>query len=143
MPDKFEALIPEGMWVMKPERSKRLVPGTHTLWIVKNDGRALIFASVETDIAGEVKLTSWQGDYDGPAVEVVGSGMMASLSAPAPREMLITGEIPGMGVFSEHCIWSPESNTLVCRGRVETPDGLVEYLDADAHSLNWLGHSDR
>lgn len=129
MTGKSEHLIPEGLWVMIPERSKRLVPGTHTLWIVKNDGKVLMFASVETDVVGAVKFTSWQGEYDGPPVEVIGSGMMASLTAPAAGQMLITGEIPEMGPFSEHCIWSPESNTLVCRGRVETPDGQIEYLD--------------
>lgn len=129
MSNVVDRLIPEGIWIMKPERSRRLVPGTHTLWIVKNDGRQLAFSSVETDMEGTMKLTSWQGDYDGPPVEVLGSGMMASLTAPAPGEMLITGDIPGMGAFSEHCVLSEDGQNLVCTGRVVTPDGPLEYID--------------
>jgi len=129
------ALIPEGLWVMNPERSKRLIPGTHTLWIVRNDGEQLAFASVETDQSGAVKLTSWQGSYDGPPVEVVGSGMMARVTAPAPGEMLITGEIPGMGDFSEHCVLHDDARRLRCTGRIETADGVLDYVDDfDWHS---------
>jgi len=124
-----ERLIPEGLWVMNPERSQRLVPGTHTLWIVKNDGKALIFASVETDAEEAVKLTSWDGEYDAGPVEVIGSGMMASIIAPAPGEMLITGDIPGMGAFSEHCVLSDDGSRLVCAGNIETPDGPITYCD--------------
>ena len=129
MSDTFERQIPEGLWVMDPSRSDRLVPGTHTLWIVKNDGKSLIFASVETDLAGEVKLTSWDGTYDGGPTEVIGSGMMASITAPAPGEMLITGEIPEMGSFSEHCRLSEDGSRLVCEGRIETADGPITYRD--------------
>lgn len=132
---KAERLIPEGIWVMNPARSQRLIPGTHTLWIVKNDGDEMIFASVETELSGAVKLTSWQGRYDGPPVEVIGSGMLAQVIAPAPGEMLITGDIPGMGAFSEHCVLIDEGPRLRCTGRIETADGTLEYVDDfDWHS---------
>ena len=122
-------IIPEGIWVMNPARSQRLVEGTHTLWIVRDDGSELIFASVETDTEGAIKLTSWQGSYDGPAAEVIGSGMMAQLTSPAPGEMLITGDIPGMGSFSEHCVLAADGKRLRCTGRIETGDGPVGYFD--------------
>lgn len=124
-----DRLIPEGLWVMNPARSQRLVPGSHTLWIVKNDGKTLIFASVETDEAAEVKLTTWDGTYDGGPVEVKGSGMMASITAPAPGEMLITGTVPDMGAFSEHCVLSEDGSRLVCTGNIETSDGPITYCD--------------
>lgn len=129
MNDASTKLIPEGLWVMNPARSQRLVPGTHSLWIVKNDGRALIFASVETDAAGTVKLTSWDGVYDGGPTEVVGSGMMASITAPAAGEMLITGTIPDMGDFSERCVLSADGMRLVCTGKIATADGPITYCD--------------
>lgn len=121
--------IPEGLWVVNQSRSNRLVPGMHTLWIVKDDGVELIFASVETDTAGAVKLTSWQGRYDGPAAEVVGSGMLARLTSPAPGEMMITGEIPGMGNFSEHCVVLEAGRRLRCIGRVDAAAGALDYVD--------------
>jgi len=129
MAARGQGIIPEGIWVMNPARSQRLVAGAHTLWIVKDDGVELIFASVETDSAGAIKLTSWQGRYDGPPAEVVGSGMMAQLTTPAPGEMLITGDIPGMGRFSEHCVLASDRKRLRCTGRIETGDGPVGYVD--------------
>lgn len=129
--------IPEGIWVMNPARSKRLVPGTHTLWIIKDDGIDLIFASVETDTAGTVKLTSWQGRYNGPPVEVIGSGMMAQVTSPGPHEMLITGDIPGMGRFTEHCLVTEQGKRLRCTGRIEAADGPLEYVD----DFDWFSAS--
>lgn len=129
MAARGQGIIPEGIWVMNPARSQRLVAGAHTLWIVKDDGVELIFASVETDSAGAIKLTSWQGRYDGPPAEVVGSGMMAQLTTPAPGEMLITGDIPGMGRFSEHCVLASDRKRLRCTGLIETVDGPVGYVD--------------
>lgn len=137
MDQKARRLIPEGIWVMNQARSQRLIPGTHTLWIVKNDGDEMIFASVETELSGTVKLTSWQGRYGGPPVEVIGSGMLAQVTAPEIGEMLITGDIPGMGAFSEHCVLLDDGQRLRCTGRIETPDGLLEYVDDfDWHSAS-------
>lgn len=137
MDQKARRLIPEGIWVMNQARSRRLIPGTHTLWIVRNDGEEMIFASVETELTGAVKLTSWQGRYDGPPVEVIGSGMLARVTAPDIGEMLITGDIPGLGAFSEHCVLLDDGVRLRCTGRIETPDGVLEYIDDfDWHSTS-------
>ena len=135
MTDQTNRLIPEGLWLMNPARSQRLIPGTHTLWIVKNDGKTLIFASVETNDAGDLNLTSWQGEYDGPAAEVTGSGMMAKLTAPSPGEMLISGNIPDMGPFTEHCVLSEDGKRLRCTGTIAQPSGTIGYVD----DFDWVG----
>lgn len=122
-----KGIVPEGVWVLDQERSKKLVPCSHTLWVIKDDGEELTWVSVETGEDDVHKITSWTGYYDGEPSTVSGSGFVANLRALGPDEMETYGDIPEMGPFSEICKVDPSGKKMVCNGRVETKDGVITW----------------
>lgn len=128
--------IPEGIWVLNQARSRKLVPASHTLWIIKDDGRELIWSSAETTSAG-IQMTSYASTYDGPAVVVTGSGFLAHITSEAPGTLLTQGEVPGMGPFSEACRVVDGGRRMLCDGRVETTDGELTWFE----EFDWHGPS--
>lgn len=128
-------IVPEGIWVLDQKRSRKLLPSSHTLWVVKDDGVELTWVSIETDPDTDHRITSWTGRYGGEPSTVSGSGFVASLRALGPDEMETYGEIPEMGPFSEKCKVAPSGTSMVCNGRVETKDGVQTWLEVfDLHS---------
>ena len=85
------SIIREGLWVLNQARSKKLTPGTQTLWIVKDDGDHMIWVSVERDPNNRVRVSSWDGRYDGQPVEVIGTGMIAHVRPDGPGRVLNWG----------------------------------------------------
>ena len=128
-PRSKKGVVPEGVWVLDQERSKKLYPCSHTLWVIKDDGEELTWVSVETGTDNVHKITSWAGRYDGEPSTVSGSGFVASLRAHGPDEMETYGEIPDMGSYSERCKVDPSGTSMVCHGRVETKDGVQTRLE--------------
>lgn len=129
-PAAFSGNIPEGMWVLNQERSNKFMPGTHTLWIIKDDGHRLVWVSVETDPKGQnLKVTSWDGVYGGAATEVKGSGMMTVISSPGKGRMLNQGEIPGLGSYEEDCTIMNEGRRMRCEFTLHTGEGSKTYID--------------
>lgn len=128
--------IPEGVWVLNQETSRKLAPTSHTLWIVKDDGQRLVWVSVETTADGD-QLTTYANDYNAPPVAVAGSGFMASIASPEPGVMVTTGEVPGMGPFVETARVVEGGRRMLCDGRVETADGVLTWFEDFA----WTGPS--
>ena len=128
-------IVPEGIWVLDQARSQKLVPSSHTLWVVKDDGEELVWVSVETGEDGTDKITSWTGRYGGEPTTVTGSGFVAGLRALGPNTMETYGEIPDMGPFTERCEVDSSGTSMICNGQVETEDGVVTWLEVfDLHS---------
>ena len=128
------SIIREGLWVLNQARSKKLTPGTQTLWIVKDDGDHMIWVSVERDLNNMVRVSSWDGRYDGQPVEVIGTGMIARLTSAGPGRMRSYGDIPKLGKYSEDCVVSSGGKRMRCEGRVEMADGIKTYID----DFDWL-----
>lgn len=121
--------VPEGIWVLNQQRSKKLVPGAQTLWIVKDDGKQMAWVGIETDAQQKVKIHSWNGTYDGKPVAVVGTGMSTQLTSPAPGKIYNFGTIPGKGKYAEHCELLEAGKRLYCEGEVTTPKGVQKWID--------------
>lgn len=121
--------IPEGVWVLNQERSRKLEPTSHTLWIVKDDGERMAWVSIETTADAPVKITAWDGRYDGEPAVVSGSGFVARLTSDGPGTMRTYGEIPDMGPYFEACAVDETGRRLLCHGQVETPDGVLKWTE--------------
>lgn len=129
-PVSYSGNIPEGMWVLNQERSKKFMPGTHTLWIIKDDGNRLVWVSVETDPNGHnLRVTSWDGTYGGGPTEVKGSGMMTIISSPGKGRMLNQGNIPGLGSYKEDCTIMNEGKRMRCEFTLHTNKSANVYID--------------
>ena len=127
-------IIPEGIWILDEARSRKLTPGSVTLWIIRDDGQRLIWVVVETDEAGEISIKSFDGRYGGEPSVVRGSDFVVSLSSPAPRTARVDGEIPDMGPFSETDVVSEDRRQMRVDGTVETKDGPVSWHE----EFNWV-----
>lgn len=128
--------IPEGIWVLDQARSRKLTPTSHSLWIIRDDGTRLIWASVETTDAG-TQVTAYDNGYDaGPAV-VTGSGFVAQITSPRPGVLVTTGEVPGMGAFTETSNVLVDGKTMQCHGEVHTADGTLTWFE----HFDWTGPS--
>ena len=128
-PQPQKGIVPEGVWVLDQEQSQKLVPSSHTLWVIKDDGTELTWVSVETGADNVHKVTSWTGVYGGASSTVSGSGFVARLRALGPDEMETYGEIPEMGPFSERCKVDPSGKSMICHGKVETKDGVMTWRE--------------
>lgn len=124
---KNAGIVPEGIWILDQAASKKLEPVSHTLWVLRDDGKELSWVSVETGADGVHKITSWTGQYGGAPSVVSGNGFIASLRVLGPNEMESFGEAPGMGPYSERCKVASSGKQMVCDGRVETDDGELTW----------------
>lgn len=131
----MSGIVPEGVWLLDEARSRKLVPGSVTLWIVRDDGERLIWVAVEKASAGEISIKTFDGVYDGEPATVQGSGFVVSLRSPAPRTVRVDGEIPGMGPFSETDVVSEDGRQMRVSGEVQTADGVKTWYE----EFNWLG----
>lgn len=127
-------IIPEGIWILDEARSRKLVPGAVTLWIVHDDGERLIWVVVEKDGAGEISIKTFDGSYGGEPAIVHGSGFVVSLSSPGPRMARVDGEIPDMGPFSETDEVSEDGRQMRVNGEVQTAEGVKSWYE----EFNWL-----
>jgi hypothetical protein len=127
--------IPEGIWVLNQAQSRKLVPTSHTLWIVKDDGKRLAWVSIETTEDEPVKITSWDGEYDGDPVMVNGSGFVSRLTSDGPGTIHNFGDIEDMGPYFEKCAVDPSGIRMVCHGQVTTPDGILNWDEV----FEWTG----
>jgi hypothetical protein len=128
-------IIPEGIWVLDEARSRKLTPGTVTLWIIRDDGEQLVWVGVETNEAGEISIKTFDGRYGGEPTIVRGSEFVVSLSSPAPRTARVEGEIPNMGPFSETDVISEDGSQMRVNGEVHTADGVKSWYE----EFNWHG----
>lgn len=130
--------VPEGIWVLNEDRSRKLKPVSQTLWIIKDDGKQLAWVSVETDRQHQVKINSWNGFYEGEAVAATGHGFKARLTSTAPGTMRTYGEVPGVGPYEENCAVMAGGKRMVCNGFVTGADGKpqrwIEDFDWQASS---------
>lgn len=116
-------------------RSRKLTPGSVTLWIIRDDGERLVWVGVDTNQTGEISIKSFDGRYGGPPAVVSGSGFIVSLSSPAPRTVHVEGEIPGMGPFHETGIVSPDRLQMRVNGKVQASDEVKSWYE----EFNWCG----
>lgn len=130
-------IIPEGIWILDEARSRKLVPGGVTLWIIRDDGERLIWVAVEKSSEGGISIKTFDGAYGGEPAIVHGSGFVVSLSSPAPRTVRVEGEIPNMGPFSETDVVSADGRQMRVNGEVRT-DGEVQRWYEE---FNWQGPS--
>lgn len=121
--------IPEGVWVLNQERSRKFMPGDHALWIIKDDGHRLVWVSVEIDPQERVRVTSWDGIYDGEPMVVAGSGMKTTISSPEKGRMVNQGTIPEFGSYKESCTVMLEEKRMLCEFTLTTEEGSSTYID--------------
>lgn len=126
---RASAQLREGLWVLNQARSHKLNPGSQTLWIVKDDGDHVVWVSVERDPQGMVRISSWDGRYDGKPVEVIGTGMIAHLTSDGPGRLHNWGEIPKLGNYSEDCVVSAAGRRMRCAGKVDLGGKIQTYVD--------------
>src|SRR4051794_27818534 len=88
--------IPEGIWVLNQARSHKLQPSEQILWIVKDDGKELVWTSVETDAQKKITVSSWSGPYDAPPIAAAGTGALNQLTSRAPGVVRNYGEVPNV-----------------------------------------------
>lgn len=117
--------LPTGVWRLNRARSEQLTPTDQTLWIVKDDGKHLIWVLVITEPDGTVRLNTWDGPYDAEPRPVGGTPMLAQISSKAAGTLQSRGVIEGLGTFSEDCAVSPDRRRFTCRGEVTGADGAV------------------
>jgi hypothetical protein len=136
-PAALGGVVPTGLWVLNQQRSVELQPGKQVLWIVKDNGKHLVWVLVVTDPNGMAKVMSFDGAYDGPASTVVGTGMETSLHSPSPGRLHNEGQLPGVGPYSEDCEVQSGGRRFVCNGSVQAPDGVKRWHD----DFDWVGPS--
>ncbi|HEY2685781.1 MAG TPA: hypothetical protein VGI93_19880 [Steroidobacteraceae bacterium] len=129
--------IPPGVWRLNPERSQLLAPKTMTLWIIENGEQGLLWVAVETSPQGQTHVLTWRGRYGGPAAPVVGAGVEARLTCALNEGIRTEGEFAGLGTFVEFCTLESDGRRMVCRGEVQTNDGVRTYLE----DFDWQGAS--
>jgi hypothetical protein len=117
--------VPLGIWRQNPERSAPLEPGERILWIIKDDGKHLIWVVVLTTPQGEVRLNAWDGAYDAAPKPVFGTPMSAQITSPEAGVIRSRGSIEGMGPFSEEARVMDGGKRFVAHGQVTTADGRV------------------
>ena len=130
--------VPLGIWRQNAERSTPLEPGERILWIVKDDGRHLIWVVVSTTPGGEVRLNAWDGAYDAAPKPVFGTPMVAQITSPEPGVIRTRGAIEGMGPFSEEVRVMDGGTRFVAHGQVTTADGRVLSWTED---YDWIAPS--
>lgn len=128
-------VVPEGIWVLDEARSRKLTPGGVTLWIVRDDGKRLVWVAVETSPAGEISIKTFEGAYGGEPAVVQGSGFVVSLTSPDLRTVRVDGEIPEMGPFHEIDVVSEDGRQMYVNGEVQTADGVQSWYE----EFNWRG----
>ena len=128
-PSAGTSVIPQGIWVLNAARSSKLKPAEHVLWIVRDDGDQLAWVSIETEANGTITLSTWNGHYNGEAVDVTGTGMKAQIASSRIGEMVTSGLVPGLGEFIEHAHVVDDGKRLVCNGEVKTADGGLTYVE--------------
>ncbi|PEQ13605.1 hypothetical protein B2G71_04540 [Novosphingobium sp. PC22D] len=130
-------IIPAGIWVMDEARSRKLTPGSLSLWVLRDDGDQLVWVSVETDSEGRIAVHSFDGRYGGPPTTVLGNGFVVSLTSPAPRRIQVTGDIPGMGAFRELSEVSQDGRRMLVSGEVGSGGDVRTWYE----EFNWQGPS--
>jgi len=126
-------IIPTGIWIMDEARSRKLTPASLTLWVIRDDGAQLIWTSVETDPQGKVSICAFDGAYGGPPTTVLGNGFIVSLTSPGPRQVQVSGELPGMGPFCERSEISEDGLQMIVHGEVGTGDAIRTWYE----EFNW------
>jgi hypothetical protein len=132
--------IPLGMWKLNRQRSSQLEPVDQVLWIVKDNGRFLIWVLVSTDAQGMVRVNTWDGPYDGEPARVVGTPMMSQISSGSPGTLQSRGTIEGVGPFTEDCTVTAGGRRFLCHGEVTSSDGTVRRWVDD---FDWVSPSPR
>lgn len=122
---------------MDEARSRKLTPASLTLWVLKDDGSQLAWVSVETDPQGKISVCSFDGSYGGPPTTVQGNGFLVSLRSPGPRQMEVSGEVPGMGPFTERSEISEDGRQMVVHGEVRVGADIQTWYE----EFNWHGPS--
>lgn len=130
-------IVPQGIWVLNPGRSHSLNPGRQTLWVVKDDGRHLVWVSVIIDDQHRVQIVSYDGAYGGSPAPVVGSPMTTQIVATGPASLHNFGTIVGVGDYSEDCRVSQDRTRFRCEGQVQTTSGARPYMD----DFDWFANS--
>jgi len=128
-------IIPEGVWILDEAHSRKLVPASVTLWIIRDDGERLIWVGVETSYAGEISINTFDGVYGGEPAIVHGCEFSVSLSSPAPRTVRVEGDIPNMGPFSETTVISPDRCRMRVDGQVLVGDQAKQWYE----EFEWFG----
>jgi hypothetical protein len=117
--------VPLGIWRQNAKRSAPLEPGERTLWIIKDDGKHLIWVVVSTTPEGEVRLNAWDGAYDAAPTPVIGTPMSAQITSSEPGVIRTCGVIEGLGPFVEEARVMDGGKRFVAHGHVTTADGRV------------------
>lgn len=124
-----QGIVPQGFWILNAARSNSLNPGRQTLWVIKDDGRRLIWVSVMIDAKHRTQVVTFDGVYGGAPSPVVGTPMVTQIAATGRRTLRNFGKITGMGDYSENCRVFPGGKRFRCDGQVKTANGIRVYAD--------------
>jgi hypothetical protein len=126
--------IPEGVWALNDERSKPLLPGRQTLWIIKDDRQRFVWVTVVVNDQG-VQVISNDGAYDAPPARVTGGPMTMQTIVTGPNSLKNFGEIEGIGQYFENCVLSDDGKRLVCTGELNAGGEVTPFID----DFDWFG----
>lgn len=128
--------IPQGIWELNQERSNSLHTGRQTLWIVKDDGRSFVWASIVIH-EGEVQILSSNGVYGGQWSKVDGAPIEVQTISTGPDKLRNSGTIAGRGRFVENCVVFPDRKRLRCEGELHSDGQKSTYVD----DFDWFSES--
>jgi hypothetical protein len=132
--------VPEGLWVLNLARSRPMVvSASQVMWMLKDNGKQMVWVAAITDAKGMVQVNSWDGPYDGAAVGVIGTTMSSQLTSRTPGTVHNFGIIAGAGSYVEDCEVSEGGKRFVCHGKLTTPQGEQDWLE----DYDWVGPSPR
>ena len=126
--------IPEGMWALNEERSKPLLPGRQTLWVLKDDGQSFVWVIVLVNEQG-AQVISNNGSYDGPPQQVTGAPMIVQTITTGPNSLKNFGTIEGAGDYFENCVLSSDGKRLTCTGELNAGGQITPFVD----DFDWFG----
>lgn len=128
--------VPEGLWVLNLARSKPISPpASQVLWMLKDNGKHMVWVAAVTDARGMVQVDSWDGAYDGAAAPVTGTAMTSQLTSRSPGTVHNFGAVAGAGAYAEDCAVSGAGKRFVCHGKLTTPQGERDWLE----DYDWAG----
>lgn len=127
-------VLKEGLWRLNPDASRTLGPRGQIMWVIKDDGKELVWGLMSHTPGSPPAFQSYAGLYGKEGSRVVGSPMTTKILSPAPGKMINSGSLEGGGTFSETCEITKQRTKLHCVGSLVTPAGVQPYVD----DFDWI-----
>jgi hypothetical protein len=125
-----DGIFPEGLFTLNLERSDAMFgKSNQVLWIIKDDGKTLVFALVEESVKGDTRILTWSGVYGGEAAPILGDNFTLKASSTGKGHLQWQGVAPDGGTFTENCVYAPANRSVRCDGELRSGENVRKYVD--------------